>query len=129
MAKRIREKAAQRKANADKRPSAHVTNVGISSTKVSLVLDLVRGQKAELAVAILGSTPNGAAVVVKKLIESAMANAEHNLGLSKSDLYVAEIFCTQGPSMKRMNVRGRGRADIILRRSSNITVILDQVKA
>ena len=129
MAKRIREKAIARKQNADKRPTATVTNIGVSSTKVKLVLDLVRGKNAEVAATMLENMRNGSALAVKKVIESAMANAEHNMGLNRSDLYVAEIYCTQGPTMKRMSVRARGRADVILKRSSNVTVILDQVKA
>ena len=129
MAKRIREKTAARKANADKRPCAHVTNIGYSSSKVCLVLDLVRGKKVEEAVAILRATTNASAVVVRKLIESATANAENNQGLDKNDLYVAEIYATQGPTLKRINIRARGRADRVLKRTSNITVILDKVNA
>ncbi len=129
MAKRIREKTAARKANADKRPCAHVTNIGYSSSKVCLVLDLVRGKKVEEAVAILRATTNASAVVVRKLIESATANAENNQGLDKNDLFVAEIYATQGPTLKRINIRARGRADRVLKRTSNITVILDKVNA
>lgn len=129
MAKRIREKTAARKANADKRPCAHVTNIGYSSSKVCLVLDLVRGKKVEEAVAILRGTTNASAVVVRKLIESATANAENNQGLDKNELYVAEIYATQGPTLKRINIRARGRADRVLKRTSNITVILDKVNA
>ena len=129
MAKRIREKTAARKANADKRPCAHVTNIGYSSSKVCLVLDLVRGKKVEEAVAILRGTTNASAVVVRKLIESATANAENNQGLDKNELYVAEIYATQGPTLKRITIRARGRADRVLKRTSNITVILDKVNA
>ena len=129
MAKRIREKTAARKANADKRPCAHVTNIGYSSSKVCLVLDLVRGKKVEDAVAILRGTTNASAVVVRKLIESAVANAENNQNLDKNSLYVAEIYTTQGPTLKRINIRARGRADRVLKRTSNITVILDKVNA
>lgn len=129
MAKRIREKTAARKANADKRPCAHVTNIGYSSSKVCLVLDLVRGKKVEDAIAILRGTTNASAVVVRKLIESAVANAENNQNLDKNSLYVAEIYTTQGPTLKRINIRARGRADRVLKRTSNITVILDKVNA
>ncbi len=129
MAKRIREKAVARRENADKRPCAHVNNIGISSSKVVLVLDLVRGKKVEDAIAILEGTTNAAAPVVKKLIASATANAENNQGLDKNDLYVAEIFTTQGPTLKRMSIRARGRADRILRRTCHISVILDKVNA
>ena len=129
MAKRIREKAIQRKENADKRPSAYLPNVKISVSKVRLVLDKVRGKKAYEAVAILSYMPNSSAPIVKKLILSAMANAEVK-GMDKDALKVAEIYCTQGPIYnKKLNIRGRGRADVIIRRGSHITVILDQVEA
>lgn len=130
MAKRIREKAEARKANADKRPSAYLPNIKISTSKLRLVLDKVRDKKAEEAVAILTYMPNSSAPIVKKLILSAMANAENNLGLDRSSLKIAEIYCTQGPIFnKKYNIRGRGRADIIIRRSSHLTVILDKVEA
>lgn len=127
MAKRIKEKAIARKENADKRPSAYLSNVRISVNKVRLVLDGVRGKKANEAVAILSYMPNSAAPIVKKLIESAMANAEVK-GMDKDSLKVAEIYCTQSPIYnKKLNIRGRGRADVIVRRGSHITVILDQI--
>ena len=129
MSKRMSEKALKRKENADKRPSAYLPNVKISSSKVGLVLDVIRGKNAELAVAMLGSMPNASAPIVKKLLLSAMANAE-NKGMDRSALKVAETYCTQGPIYnKKLNVRGRGRADVIIRRSSHIRIILDQVEA
>lgn len=130
MAKNIREKAIARKQNADKRPSAYLPNIKISAPKIQIVLDVVRGRKVGDAVAILENLPNGSAPIIKKLIQSACANAEHNLGMDKDDLCVAETYVTQGPIYnKKLNVRGRGRADIIIKRSSHVTVILDQVKA
>lgn len=130
MSKRMSEKAAVRKENADKRPSAYLPNVKISSSKVGLVLDLIRGKNAEYAVAILDNLPNASAPIVKKLLLSAMANAENNLGMDRSALKVVETYCTQGPIYnKKLNIRGRGRADVILRRSSHIRIILDQVEA
>lgn len=127
MAKRIREKAIARAEKADKRPRAKVSYVGVSPSKVKLVLDLIRGQKAELAVAMVAGMNNASAPAIKKLIESAMANAE-NKGYDKSELYIAETYATPGPTMKRRNIRGRGRMDVMIKRSSHITVILDQVK-
>ena len=116
-----------RKENADKRPSAYVSNVRISVSKVRLVLDNVRGKKALDAVAILSYMPNSAAPIVKKLINSAIANAEVK-GMDRDSLVIAEIYCTQSPIYnKKLNVRGRGRADVIVRRGSHITVILDQI--
>mgnify|MGYP003297847845 CR=1 FL=1 len=129
MATRVREKAIQRKENADKRPSAYLPNVKISVSKVRLVLDQVRGKNAQEALAILTYMPNAAAPIVKKLIASAMANAEVK-GMDKDALKVAEIYCTQSRVYnKKLNVRGRGRADVIVKRGSHITVILDQVQA
>ena len=128
MATRMKEKAAARKANADKRPHAIVKNVRISSRKVKIVIDLIRGKKADEALAILMYTPKAAAPVVKKLLESAIANAENNLSMNRDDLYVAELYANQGPTYKRYWARSHGRADVILKRTSHITVVLDQVK-
>lgn len=80
------------------------------------------------ALAILRFTPKSASPVVEKLLNSAIANAEHNLGLSRDTLYVAEIFANQGPSLKRFMPRAKGSASPILKRTSHITVILDEIK-
>lgn len=128
MATRMKEKAAARKANADKRPRATAKYIRISSRKVKIVLDLIRGKKADEALAILMYTPKAAAPVVEKLLNSAIANAENNLGMDRESLYVAETFANEGPTLKRYWVRSHGRADQILKRTSHITVILDQVK-
>ncbi|MDO4356139.1 MAG: 50S ribosomal protein L22 [Clostridia bacterium] len=128
MATRVKEKAAARKANADKRPRATAKYVRISSRKVKIVLDLIRGKKADEALAILMYTPKAAAPVVEKLLNSAIANAENNLGMDRESLYVAETFANEGPTLKRYWARSHGRADQILKRTSHITVILDQVK-
>jgi len=129
MAKRIKEKAIARKQNADKRPSAKVTYVGVSPSKVRLVLDLIRGKNAELALVMLDGMNNSSALPIRKVVASALANAENNLGMNKSDMVIAEIYCTPGPTLKRLSIRARGKADRIIKRSSHITVILDQVKA
>ena len=128
MATRVKEKAAARKANADKRPHATAKYIRISPRKVKIVLDLIRGKKADEALAILMYTPKAAAPVVEKLLASAIANAENNLGMDRESLYVAETFANEGPTMKRYWARSHGRAHQILKRSSHITVILDQVK-
>lgn len=128
MATRVKEKAAARKANADKRPRATAKYIRISSRKVKIVLDLIRGKKADEALAILMYTPKAAAPVVEKLLNSAIANAENNLGMDRESLYVAETFANEGPTLKRYWARSHGRADQILKRTSHITVILDQVK-
>lgn len=128
MATRIREKAAKRKANADRRPHATARYVRISSRKVKIVLDLIRGKSFQEAQAILRFTPKAAAPIVEKILNSAMANAENNLDMSRDELIVAECFANQGPTLKRFRPRAHGRAFQILKRTSHITVVLDQAK-
>lgn len=128
MATRIREKAAKRKANADKRPHAIARYIRISSRKVKIVIDLIRGKSVAEAQAILRFTPKSAAPVVEKLLNSAVANAENNMELTRDGLFVAEVFADQGPTLKRFRPRAHGRAFQILKRTSHITIILDQVK-
>ena len=125
MAKRIREKARDRRENADKRPKAVARYVRMSPYKVREVLDIIRGKSVSEASAILMATPRAAAPVIRKLLDSAAANAEHNLSLDKSDLKVAEAFCDGGPTLKRMMPRAQGRAFRILKRTSHITIVLD----
>ena len=126
MATRMKEKAAARKANADKRPRATAKYIRISSRKVKIVLDLIRGKKADEALAILMYTPKAAAPVVEKLLNSAIANAENNLGMDRESLYVAETFANEGPTLKRYWARSHGRADMIKKHTSHITIVLDQ---
>ncbi len=128
MATRMREKAEMRKQNKDKRPRAIARYVRISSRKVKTVIDLIRNKKVDEALAILEYTPKAASVVVSKLIKSAIANAENNLELDRDNLYVAEIYANQGPTLKRIRPRARGMAFRIRKRTSHITVILDEVK-
>lgn len=128
MATRTREKAAARKENADKRPHATAKYIRISSRKVQVVIDLIRGKKVDEALAILAYTPKSASPVVEKLLGSAIANAENNLQLDRGSLYVAEVYANQGPTLKRYWARSHGRADVILKRSSHITIVLDAVK-
>ena len=128
MAKRIREKAELRKQNKDTRPYATVKYVRMSPSKVRIVLDNVRGQSAENAVAILANSTQSAAEVCLKLLNSAIANAENNKGLNRQDLVVAECYACPGPTLKRINIRARGRADRLLKRTSHITIVLDIAK-
>ena len=128
MAKRIREKTEKINKTRDTRPYATAKFLRISNTKLDIVMDLVRGKKYNEAVAILANTPNKAAELILNVVESAGANAENNKGLNKQDLYVAEIYSGQGSSYKRQNIRGRGRVDLIIKRTSHITVKLDTVK-
>ena len=125
MATRVKQKAAARKANADKRPRAVAKYVRVSPRKVQIVIDLIRGKQVDDALAILMYTPKSAAPVVEKLLASAIANAENNLQLSRDELYVAEVFANPGPTLKRYVARSRGSASPMLRRTSHITVVLD----
>lgn len=128
MAKRIREKAETRQTNADKRPSATAKYVRISPDKVRIVLDIIRGKKYAEALAILKFTRKAACEPVIKLLNSAAANAENNLNMAKSDLYVAECFANAGPILKRIRARAKGSAARINKRTSHITIILDEAK-
>ncbi len=126
MATRIREKAKVRRENADRRPRAIARYVRISSSKVGIVADLIRGKKADDALAILMYTPKAAAPVMEKLLLSAIANAENNLSMDRGSLYVAEVYANPGPTLKRYVARNRGSASPMLRRTSHITIVLDQ---
>lgn len=128
MATRVREKAAARRENADKRPQAIAKYIRISPDKVRIVLDVIRGQKYADAAAILKNTPKAASEPVLKALESAAANAENNLGMNKNDLYVAECFANAGPILKRIMPKAKGSAGRINKRTSHITVILDEAK-
>jgi len=126
MATRVREKARARRENKDMRPRATAKHVRISSRKVKLVIDLIRGKNIDEANMILQQTPKAAALPVLKVMNSAIANAENNLEMSRDDLYVAEVYANQGPTWKRIMPRARGSADRIRKRTSHITVVLDR---
>lgn len=125
MAKRVKTKTELRKANKDMRPMAMARYVRMSPFKVREVLDIIRGKTYRQAVAILEATPRAAAPVVKKVLNSAAANAEHNQSLNKDELKVASAYCDGGPTLKRMMPRARGSANRILKRTSHITIVLD----
>lgn len=125
MATRQREKAEKRNEKKDNRPRAIARYVRISASKVKVVIDLIRGKSVNEAVAILKATPKAASPIVEKLLNSAVANAENNKGLLRDDLYVAEVYADQGPTLKRYMPRAQGRATRIRKRTSHITIILD----
>ena len=125
MATRQTEKAAARIASKDNRPYAVAKYVRITPSKVRILLDLIRGKDYAQAVAILENTPKSASEPIKKVLMSAAANAENNLGMSKDNLFVAACYADQGPTLKRVMPRAQGRAFRILKRTSHITVILD----
>jgi len=103
--------------------------IRMSPHKVRLVTDLVRGRDVDEALALLRFTPKIAAKAVSKVIASAAANAEENLGLSSNELYIAEIRADEGPTLKRGRPGPRGRFKPILKRSTHITVVLAEKQA
>ena len=128
MAKRMKEKSAKRNDSRDTRPSATARYVRMGAPKAKRLLDLIKNKSAVEACAILDITPSTASIVVKKVLCSAMANAENNMGLNRDELVVAEAYANQAPSFKRVSFRGRGGVDTIIKRNSHITVVLDSVK-
>ena len=107
---------------------AQVTHVRISPRKVKIVLDLIRNKPVDVAAAILKFTPKAACEPVGKLLNSAIANAENNFNMDKSQLYVAEALVCPGPIMKRVRPRAQGRAYRIEKRTSHITLVLKEME-
>ena len=128
MAKRMREKSAKRLENRDTRPTATARYVRMGAPKAKRLLDIIKDKSDVEACAILDITPSTASIVVKKVLCSAMANAENNQGLNRDELVVAEAYACPGPTYKRLLIRARGRADRMLKRTSHITIILDVAK-
>jgi len=102
--------------------AAKLRGAGMSAQKARLVADQIRGKSVEEALDILAFSPKKGAAVIKKVLESAIANAEHNEGADVDDLRVATIFVDEGMAMKRVKPRAKGRADRILKRTCHITV-------
>ena len=98
----------------------------ISPRKVKIVLDLIRGKDAKLAMAILKNTPKGASEYLVKLLGSAIANAENNFQMDTDKLYVAECYACPGPTLKRIMPRAKGSADRILKRTCHMTIVLKE---
>lgn len=98
--------------------------VRIAPRKVRLVIDLIRGKNVKEAQAILMFTPRAASPVVLKVLNSAIANAEHNNNLDVNKLYVKETFVNEGVRLKRMMPRAKGQGDMIQKRTSHITVVV-----
>ncbi len=103
---------------------AQLRYLSLSAQKVRLVIGLVRGKDANDALEILRFANKGAALPVRKLVASAVANAEENFGVSRDDLYVAAIFADEAPTRKWRRFGARGRFKPILRRNSHVTVVL-----
>ena len=98
----------------------------MSVQKACFVLDAIRGKDVTTALAILEYNPRYASSVIKKLLQSAIANAENNNGMNVENLYIAECFANKGPTMKRVQPRAQGRAYRIEKRMSHITIVLDE---
>ena len=118
----------ERNARKDPRPSAKLSYARVSVQKACFVLDAIRGKDIQTALGILEFNPRYASGLIKKLLESAIANAENNKGMNRENLYVAECYANKGPTMKRVQPRAQGRAYRIEKRMSHITVVLDEKK-
>ena len=98
----------------------------ISSRKVKIVADLIRGKKVDEALAIVKFTPKASSEIIEKLLKSAIANAENNHDMKNDNLYIAEIYANQGPTLKRIRPAAKGSAVRIRKRTSHITIVLKE---
>jgi len=121
--------------NRELRPTAKLSYARVSVQKACFVLDAIRGKDVQTAKAILEYNPRYASSLIKKLLDSAIANAENNYPNSHSDktynvenLIIAECYANKGPTMKRVHPRAQGRAYRIEKRMSHITIVLDEKK-
>ncbi len=105
---------------------AYLKYARISPRKVKIVLDLIRGKDAGVAMGILKTTPKSASEYLIKLLGSAVANAENNFHMDASRLYVSECFVCPGPTLKRVMPRAKGSADRILKRTSHVTLVVKE---
>jgi large subunit ribosomal protein L22 len=109
--------------------SANLYGVRLSAQKGRLVADLVRGKKVDLALNILAFTPKKGATIIKKVLESAIANAEHNNGADIDELKVAKIIVEKGPVLKRFTARAKGRGNRIIKPTCHVFVTVGDGKA
>ena len=112
--------------NRETRPSAKLSYARVSVQKACFVLDAIRGKDVQTALAILAYNPRYASSVIEKLLKSAIANAENNNNMDTSKLYIAECYASAAPTMKRIKPRAQGRAYRIEKRTSHITIVLDE---
>lgn len=96
----------------------------ISAQKLRLVADQIRGVSVDNALQLLSFSNKKAAILIKKVLESAIANAEHNEGADIDELKVSFVFVDEGPTLKRMRARAKGRGNRIMKRTSHISVIV-----
>ena len=116
----------ERNQNKDTRPYAKLSHARISAQKAGFVLDAIRGKDVQTALGILEYNPRYASSVIKKLLNSAIANAENNNGMDPENLYVDECFANKATTMKRIRPRARGMACRIEKRMCHITIILNE---
>ena len=108
--------------------SAKLKNIHISAQKARLVADQIRGLPVDRALQVLTFSPKRGAELMRKVLESAIANAEHNEGADVDELRVSAVWVDEGPTMKRFHARGRGRGTRIHKRTSHITVLVGDRK-
>ena len=119
-------KRARNENNRETRPYAKLSYARVPVQKACYVLDVIRGKDVKSALGILTYNPRYASSVIKKLLESAVANAENNNGMNADNLYIAQCYANKGPTMKRIQPRAQGRAYRIFKRTSHITIVLDE---
>ena len=105
---------------------ASAQDIRRSARKIRLVMDAIRGKQVDEAVAILRFLPHGGAKEILNVVKSAAANAENNYQMAPEDLYIKRIYADEGPVFKRFRARSRGMASPILKRTSHITVIVEE---
>ena len=103
---------------------ATLNHARISARKVKIVADLIRGKDVNEALAIVKFTPKASSEIIEKLLKSAIANAENNHNMNSQNLYIAEIYANQGPTLKRIRPAAKGSAVRIRKRTSHITIVL-----
>jgi len=101
-------------------------HIRIAPRKVRIVMDLIRGKNVGEAFAILKHVPKVGSEVLEKVLKSAVANAEHNYDMNSDNLYIAEAYVDQGPTLKRIHPRSRGQAFKILKRTSHVSIIVKE---
>ncbi len=106
------------------RTESSLKHARISAQKARLVADQIRGKNVERALEVVEFSNKKAGSIIKKILDSAIANAEHNEGADIDELKVSEITVDEGPTMKRLRARAKGRANRILKRTSHITVVV-----
>ena len=127
--KEVAKQATKKEVNDELVATATVKYERISSRKIAIVANLIRGKNVDEAMAILKFTPKAGAEVLTKLLKSAIANAENNNQMTHSKLYIAGIYSNQGPTLKRIRAAAKGSAVRIRKRTSNTTIVLKEREA